>query len=233
MPANPADTEPVEQRPEDTGTRLRRREVELPPDAWEPRTIVVACSGCQGHGRVRMSIHDVLGESAGLIADSFDPVIVKFYDRLFTLDPELKHIFPPDLLTAAAHAEGSRGAHQRDQLVNALVKVATLYGAGEREEVELDQILRAAGRSHAAIQWPDGRVGPPLPRHWRSVERALFETLHEVAGTRWRPEYDVAWSEAYDHAEVEMRHAIQHEGRAMKVARQARATADVGGGPRR
>lgn len=221
----------ADQPAEDTGTRLgARRMVELPEPELPPRTVVVQCVGCQGHGRVRMSVHDVLTESIGLIADNPDPVIVKFYERLFQIDPSLIKIFPPDLLDAPAHAEGSRGAHQRDQLVGALVKVATLFGAGEREEHELNTILRQAGRSHANLMWPDGRVGPPLRQHWDAVRRALFDTLHSAAGEAWREEYDAAWDDAYDHAETEMRHAIRHEGRHMTAPRQARVTADHGGG---
>lgn len=214
---------------EDTESRGRRT-IALPDPDLPPRTVVVECAGCHGHGKVRMSVHDLLSESIGLIADNPDPVIVRFYSRLFQADPNLAAIFPPDLLSAPAHAEGSKGARQRDQLVGALVKVATLFGAGHREEAELDAYLRQAGRSHAAIEWPDGRVGPPLRRHWEAVRTALFDTLHAVAGTKWREEYDTVWDEAYEHAETEMRHAIQHEGREMTIPRQRRLTAEHGGG---
>ncbi len=213
-----------------TGEEPRRQMVDLPAAELPPRTIIVACAGCQGHGKVRMSVHDVLSESITLIADNPDPVIKRFYGHLFTINPVLKAIFPPDLLNAPAHAAGSQGAHQRDQLVGALVKVSTLYGGGHREEQELVAILRQAGRSHAALEWPDGRVGPPLPQHWQQVKKALFETLAAVAGDQWRDEYTAAWSEAYDFAETEMRHAIQHEGRELTVARQPRRTAEHGGG---
>lgn len=213
-------------------TSGHRIPVDLPRAELPPRAIIVTCAGCQGHGRVQMPVHDILTESVALIADNPDPVIVKFYERLFEMDPNLVAIFPPDLVTAPAHADGSKGAHQRDMLVNALVAVATLYGAGAAEEVKLNTQLRQWGRTHAVIQWPDGRVGPPLPHHWAVVARALFDTLHAVAGDRWRPEYDAAWAAAYDHAEVEMRHAINHEGREMTVPRMPRETADEFGGQR-
>jgi hemoglobin-like flavoprotein len=225
MPTESADDPTIAIRPEDTGSRMQRRTVDLPQPPLPPRTIIVTCAGCQGHGRVRMSVHDILTESIGLIADQADAVVIKFYDRLFAINPVLVKIFPPDLLKAPAHAEGSPGAHQRDQLVEALVKVATLYGAGEREEKELDAFLRQAGRSHSLLPYPDG-PRPPTREEYGQVKRALFETLVEVAGDRWKPEYTAAWSQAYDDAETEMRHATKHEGREMQVPRQTRRSAD-------
>jgi len=214
-------------RPDDTGTRLQRRLVELPAPVLAPRTVVVQCAGCQGHGKVRMSVHDVLTESIGLIADQADGVVIMFYERLYAIDPALAELFPPDLLTAPAHAEGSRGAAQRDKLVEVLVKVATLYGAGEREEVELVTILRRAGASHASfLRRSEGVIRGATPAEYESVRRALFDTLHAVGGDRWRPEYDAAWDQAYTFASREMQHAQEHEGREMQHPRQPRATAD-------
>jgi hemoglobin-like flavoprotein len=170
-----------------------------------------------------MSVHDVLSESIALIADNSDDVVRAFYRRLFVLAPGIEAMFPPDLLTANTHQEGSAGARQRDQLVGALVKVAELFGAGDREEQELDTILRMAGRSHSAFRFPGEAVPRPArAAEYALVKRALFETLGEVAGDRWKPEYTEAWDQAYDYAAVEMQHASQHEGRSMLTARTAR-----------
>jgi len=221
-------TEPADQPTEE---RPGRRMVDLPAAELPPRTVVVQCVGCEGHGKVQMSVHDVLGESIALIQDHADDVVRRFYKRLFTLAPAISGMFPKDLLTAPAHAEGSPGAHQRDMLVGALVKVATLYGAGEREERELDTVLRQAGRSHASFAFPGEDLPRPAgPDEYALVKRALFETLTEVAGNLWRPEYTKAWGEAYDYAATEMQHASNHEGRHMTHARQTRLTAEQGGG---
>lgn len=206
--------------PTDTGTHLRLPE---PP----AHTITVACAGCHGNGHVTLPINPILRESLAALPNP-DALAVAFYERLFNLAPELATLFPPDLLTGQAGLDGkSAGVAQREKLVAALAAVAEGYGGNPDETAQLDRVLAQAGRSHAAFHRP----GEPAPRgasiaEYLTVKQALFETLIDQAGDRWRPEYATAWNEAYDYAMILMLHAQVTDGRYMqtpRLPRQARA----------
>jgi hemoglobin-like flavoprotein len=210
---NPA--EPDADRPRidvaDTLSRLER--------PWTPPTIAVDCAGCHGNGKVNMTVNDLLRESLALVEDA-DEFARGAYQRLFNKAPHVKTIFPPDLLTASRHDEGSKGLAQRERLVSAVVGLAEHYGRSPEEMDQLDKALRRWGTTHAAFWWPEeGRSRPPTRAEYEAVWQALAETFVATLGNRWKPEYGIAWEQAYDHAEVEMRHATQHEGQAFTAPR--------------
>lgn len=166
----------------------------------------VVCHECQGAGFLLKSTNELLGESLALIPEGQgDAVIREFYRRLVAADngkdpaEQLTPLFPPDLLTDdAMHG-------QRDKLLHALMALAQLYNPDDAASMErLDHALASYGRHHALFTRPDGSVRGASFGEYVAVRDTLFSTLHDVAGSAWRPEYDAAWAEAYDHAAERM-----------------------------
>jgi hemoglobin-like flavoprotein len=172
-----------------------------------PATVRTPCTHCEGTGYLMRTVSELLRESIALIpADGGQGVIREFYRRLLTAAPALASLFPPDLITAATDDLTSPGHMQRDRLLQALAALADLYGTTDADRQRLDTALRAYGRSHAAFARPDGTVRGATIEEYVAVKAALMNTLHSAAGAAWLPQYDAAWSEAYDYATVIMLH---------------------------
>lgn len=173
----------------------------------DPATTRVTCTHCEGTGYTMRTVSELLRESIALIpADGGQTVIREFYRRLLTAAPDLAPLFPADLITAATDDLASPGRMQRDKLLQALAALADLYGTSSADRQRLDTALRSMGRSHAAFARPDGTVRGATIEEYMGVKQALMDTLHTAAADAWRPEYDAAWSEAYDYAAVTMLH---------------------------
>jgi hemoglobin-like flavoprotein len=167
------------------------------------------CPHCMGTGRV-LTTNDYLRMSIDLLGDQGDKVVAEFYARLLTEAPELASLFPADLVDPLAGA-GSPGRIQRDKLLGALVAVSQTYDRDNPKAMEiLDTHLATFGRSHANFQRSNGTVRGATLAEYHAVKVVLFGTLHDAAGEAWRPEFDDAWSEAYDYAVGEMLHAQNH-----------------------
>lgn len=96
-----------------------------------------------------------------------------FYDRLFTLDPALRALFPSEM------AEQKRKLlTMLSAAVNGLNNVGTLV-----------PVLQALGRRHAAY-----RVEA---RHYPTVGQALLDTLALGLGPAFTPETREAWTVVY------------------------------------
>jgi hemoglobin-like flavoprotein len=96
-----------------------------------------------------------------------------FYERLFTLDPSLRALFPTEM------AEQKRKLlTMLSAAVNGLSNVATLV-----------PVLQALGRRHAAY-----RVEA---RHYPIVGQALLDTLALGLGPAFTPETKEAWMVVY------------------------------------
>jgi hemoglobin-like flavoprotein len=167
------------------------------------------CPHCMGTGHV-LTTNDYLRMSIQLLGDQGDKVVAEFYARLLTEAPELASLFPDDLVDPLAGA-ASPGRIQRDKLLGALVAVSQTYDRTDLSAMEiLDTHLATFGRAHANFHRPDGSVRGATLAEYHAVKVVLFGTLHDAAGEAWRPEYDDAWSEAYDYAVGEMMHAQNH-----------------------
>lgn len=178
-----------------------------------------ACPHCLGTGRV-LTTNDHLRMSIDLLGDQGDKVVAEFYARLLTEAPDLASLFPADLVDPLAGA-ASPGRLQRDKLLGALVAVSQTYDRDDPKAMEiLDTHLATFGRSHANFQRQDGTVRGATLAEYHAVKVVLFGTLHDTAGEAWRPEFDDAWSEAYDYAVGEMLHAQNHTD--LKAARYPR-----------
>jgi hemoglobin-like flavoprotein len=115
-----------------------------------------------------------LEESFDLVAPQGDELMVKFYDRLFEVAPGVQPLF--------AQVDMD---HQRQALLNMLVVL--------RESLhDLDDVvpdLEALGARHAGFG--------AQPEHYPVVGEVLIESMAEIAGPAWKPEYTSAWQEAY------------------------------------
>lgn len=115
----------------------------------------------------------LLETSFDVISPRADELVERFYARLFETAPSTRQIFERvDMDT------------QQQSLVATLVTV--------REALrDLDTIvpdLEDLGERHVGY----GAV----PEHYPVVAAVLVDTMAEIAGSAWRPEYATAWAEA-------------------------------------
>lgn len=177
--------------------------IEREPDPFGPddATQRDACIHCRGTGYV-LTVNDLLRESVGLLGSAGDDVVRRFYENLLRAAPDLAGLFPSDLLDPFS---GGPGKVQRDKLLGALIALSQTYDPGNPESLRvLDTHLAAYGRSHINFVRPDGVQRPASVSEYHAVRVTLLDTLHEVAGEMWRPEYDDAWTEAYEYAAQRM-----------------------------
>jgi hemoglobin-like flavoprotein len=117
---------------------------------------------------------ETLEESFDLVAPQGEELMKRFYDRLFEVAPGVKPLF--------ADVDMER---QRQALLNMLVVL--------RESLrDLDDIvpdLEALGARHAEFG--------AQAEHYPVVGSVLIESMAEIAGPAWKPEYTTAWQEAY------------------------------------
>lgn len=96
-----------------------------------------------------------------------------FYDRLFTLDSQLRPLFPPDL----------------SQQKIKLMQMIGLAVAGLKRPAELLPTVQALGQRHV-----DYGV---KPEHYDTVGAALLWTLQQGLGSGFDAEHEAAWTKVY------------------------------------
>jgi hemoglobin-like flavoprotein len=116
-----------------------------------------------------------LESSFDLVAPGGDELMDTFYDRLFTAAPAVRPLF--------AHTDIRR---QKGMLLGALV----LLRKSLRDLDAIVPTLRELGARHVAYG--------AEPAHYPVVGEVLITSMAEIAGDAWRPEYETAWSEAFD-----------------------------------
>jgi hemoglobin-like flavoprotein len=119
-------------------------------------------------------------EQVSLVQESFRKVVPiagtaadLFYDRLFTIAPEVKPMFPADM------------AEQKKKLIAMLATAVTNLH-------QIDTILPAVenlGKRHVAYG--------VTPAHYEPVGAALLWTLEQGLGPDFTPPVKAAWTEAY------------------------------------
>jgi hemoglobin-like flavoprotein len=116
-----------------------------------------------------------LETSFDLVAPRGDELMDTFYARLFAAAPAVRPLF--------AATDLSR---QKTMLLGALVLL-------RKSLRDLDAIvpkLRELGARHVAYG--------AKPDHYPVVGQVLIASMAEVAGDVWRPEFERAWSAAFD-----------------------------------
>src|SRR5262249_52991185 len=124
----------------------------------------------------RMSLDlEALETSFDLIAPRGDELMDVFYARLFATAPAVKPLF--------ANTDLSR---QKSMLLGALVLL-------RKSLRDLDAVvpkLRDLGARHVAYG--------AQPEHYPVVGSVLIASMAEVAGDAWTPEFESAWTAAFD-----------------------------------
>jgi hemoglobin-like flavoprotein len=118
---------------------------------------------------------DALEVSFDAVAPRGTELMDRFYARLFEAAPAVAPLF--------AHTDIRR---QKQKLLAALVLL-------RRSLRDLDAVvptLRKLGARHAGYG--------ARPEHYPVVGTVLIESMADVAGDRWRPEYGRAWASAFD-----------------------------------
>jgi hemoglobin-like flavoprotein len=123
-----------------------------------------------------MQLHlEALETSFDLVAPRGDELMDRFYARLFLAAPEVRPLFA-----------GTDMRRQKAMLLSALV----LLRKSLRDLDRITPTLRALGARHVAYG--------ARPEHYPVVGSALIASMADVAGEAWRPEYERAWSAAFD-----------------------------------
>jgi hemoglobin-like flavoprotein len=107
------------------------------------------------------------------VAPIADTAADLFYDRLFAIAPEVRHLFPDDM---------------RDQKK----KLVTMLALAVGNLHQIDSILPAVqelGKRHASYG--------VRPQHYEPVAAALLWTLEQGLGPDFTPAVKAAWTQAY------------------------------------
>jgi nitric oxide dioxygenase len=129
---------------------------------------------------MQLDLH-ALETSFDLVAPRGDELMDRFYSGLFAAAPEVRPLFA-----------GTDLRRQKAMLLSALV----LLRKSLRNLDGIAPTLRALGARHVAYG--------ALPEHYPVVGSVLIASMADVAGDAWRPEYERAWSVAFDIVAAEM-----------------------------
>jgi hemoglobin-like flavoprotein len=113
-------------------------------------------------------------ESFAKVVPIADQAAVMFYDRLFAIAPQVKAMFPADMI------------EQRKKLMAMLAAVVNGLG-------NLERVLPAA----SALAKRHVTYGAKA-EYYPVVGAALMWTLEKGLGDGWTPEVAEAWTDAYD-----------------------------------
>jgi len=117
---------------------------------------------------------EALETSFDLVAPRGDELMDEFYARLFAAALAVRPLFPPDL------------KQQKTMLLAALV----LLRKSLRNLDAIVPTLRRLGACHVAYG--------ARAEHYPVVGATLIASLAAIAGDDWKPEYESAWSSAFE-----------------------------------
>jgi len=117
---------------------------------------------------------EALETSFDFVAPRGEELMDEFYARLFAAAPSVRVLFPRDMST------------QKTMLLSALV----LLRKSLRNLDEIVPTLRTLGARHVAYG--------ARPEHYPVVGSVLIASMAAIAGPAWTPEYEAAWTVAFD-----------------------------------
>ena len=117
---------------------------------------------------------EALETSFDLVAARGDELMDVFYSRLFAAAPAVRPLFPANM------------ARQKTMLLGALV----LLRKSLRNLDAIEPTLRNLGARHVGYG--------AEPEHYPVVGATLIASMAAIAGDDWPPEYEAAWSVAFD-----------------------------------
>lgn len=112
---------------------------------------------------------EIVLKSFEALSTDLTVLTTRFYDRLFTVAPAARAIFPPD-----RHRQHQHFASAIAILARNVMNIEAL-----------DEPLRELGRRHLAY-----RVEPA---HYELARKIFVETMAESAKEWWTPEHTLAW----------------------------------------
>jgi hemoglobin-like flavoprotein len=112
-------------------------------------------------------------QSFRLLEPVAEPAMLKFYDRLFEVDPELRHLF-----RASRDEQAKKLAQTLTVVVKSLDRPEQILGA-----------VKDLGRRHGGYGVKDS--------HYETVGAALLWTLEQGLGEAFTPEVRDGWATAY------------------------------------
>ena len=117
---------------------------------------------------------ETLERSFDLVAPRGDELVDRFYTQLFETAPHTRPLFA-----------------QTDMATQKQALLATLITVREslRDLPSVVPDLQELGARHAGYG--------VRPEDYPIVGRVLLDTMAELGGANWRPEYTAAWAEAY------------------------------------
>lgn len=197
LPAEPADWD-LPMNGEPTVVIRTADPVALPaPD----HGITSTCTRCDGRGHIRRTAPELLAEALALAAGE-EPgprMVARLLETLL--------------------ADGGR--EDAEALAADLPR---LYDPDSPDALaRLDGLLTSVGARHVASQGPYRGLGSLTLDEFAQVKTMLLESLRRAVGAMWRPEYELAWSRAYDYAAVRIMVAAQQSALAGLVAPQLTA----------
>ena len=110
-----------------------------------------------------------------MVRERLAPASEMFYENLFTVEPELRALFRPDL-----QSQGMR-------FMSTLATIADLLEA----PAELGSEIAHLATAHAGVG--------VRAAHFAPMGIALMVTLAETLGEDYTPDLQAAWHAAYDH----------------------------------
>lgn len=119
---------------------------------------------------------DIVKATAPVLAELGEPIIQRFYKRLFDVHPELKNVFN------MAHQE--QGQQQQ-----ALARAVYAYAEHIEDPGSLEAVLKKIANKHVSL---DVR-----PEHYPIVGEHLLAAIKEVLGDAATDEIISAWAQAY------------------------------------
>ena len=117
---------------------------------------------------------EILEKSFDLLAPRGDELVDRFYSRLFERAPTTRQLF----------ARVDMEAQKRSLLATLITLRESL-----RDLATIAPDLEDLGARHVEYG--------TRPEHYPVVGSVLLETMAEIGGSAWRPEYTSAWAEAY------------------------------------
>lgn len=145
-----------------------------------------------------------LETSFDLIAPRGQEFIDRFYRRLFETEPSTKELFERvDMDT------------QKSSLLAALVTLRNSL----RESSVIAPNLEELGARHVAYG--------ARPEHYQVFGSVLLETMAEMSGSAWRPEYTEAWAEVYKVVQAVMLQGAELKGARTSAGLRQRASSSA------
>jgi hemoglobin-like flavoprotein len=131
-----------------------------------------------------------------IVQPVLEPAAAMFYDRLFELDPSLRHLF----------------RNSREDQARKLAQALTIVVSGIGRLDQIRGAVEALGRRHAGYGVRD--------EHYQTVGEALLWTLEQGLGAAFTADVRGAWAAAYGWLAFTMRRAAATTAMEMAAAAQ-------------